>query len=158
VTRCRLTDERALSKRQLMLVHSELLRWLARPLLPKGWTAGRFQTAGEVDAQRLALQTLGTRLAVLSIASFLCKCVSAATEYFGRGQLEQSEPIIYLVTVLSVQALPSCVTLLLLQRYFFGGSSGGHVSLMQSLLERDAADRAAISQSDTAAAAILNSF
>ena len=147
MTRCRLTDERALSKRQLMLVHSVFLRWLARPLLPKDWTAGSFKTAGEVDAQRVALQTLGTRLAVLSIASFLCKCVSAAAAYFGRGQLEQSESIIYLVTVLSVQALPSCVTLLLLQWYFFGGSSG---ALMQSLLTHDSA---AACGSDAAASA-----
>ena len=57
--------ERPLSKRHLMPVHSEVLRWLAPPLLPKGWAAGGFQTAGEVDAQRVALQTLGTRLTVL---------------------------------------------------------------------------------------------
>jgi hypothetical protein len=41
------------------------LRWLAPPLLPMGWAAGGFQTAGEVDAQRVALQTLGTRLTAL---------------------------------------------------------------------------------------------
>ncbi len=74
-----LTEERALSRRQLMLVHSPLLRWLARPLFLKGWTAGSFKTSGEVDAQRVALQTLGTRLAVLSITSSLCKSASAAT-------------------------------------------------------------------------------
>ncbi len=136
-----------------MLVHSELLRWLARPLLPKGWTAGRFQTAGEVDAQRLALQTLGTRLAVLSIASFLCKCVSAAAAYFGRGQLQQSESIIYLVTVMSVQVVPSCVTLLLLQRYHFGSGGGSSGALMQSLLPHDGAAAAAACGSDAAASA-----
>jgi hypothetical protein len=87
----------------------------------------------------LALQTLGTRLAVLSIASFLCKCVSAATAYFGRGQLEQSGSVIFLVTVLSVQAVPSCVTLLLLQRYHFGSSGGSGGALMQSLLTGDGA-------------------
>ena len=150
--RCRLTDERALSKRQLMLVHSELLRWLARPLLPKGWVAGSFQTAGEVDAQRVALQTLGTRLAVLSIVSFLCKCVSSATVYFGRDLGEQSEAVIFLVTVLTVQAVPSSVTLLLLHAYHFGGSNGGHGSLMQSLLTRDGAATAAVSEGDAAAA------
>jgi hypothetical protein len=53
------------------LVHSALLRWLARPLLPKGWAAGSFQTAGHMEAQRVALQKLGTRLAALSTASFL---------------------------------------------------------------------------------------
>ena len=41
-----------------MLVHSNLLRRLARPLLPDGWSAGSFQTAGEVDTQRRALETL----------------------------------------------------------------------------------------------------
>ncbi len=101
----------------------------------------------------MALQTLGTRLAALSIASFLCKCVSTATAYFGRGQLEQSESIRYLVTVLSVQAVPSCVTLLLLQRYHFGSSSGSSGTLMHSLLTHDGAATAAACYSDAAASA-----
>ena len=71
VTRSRLTEERALSSRQLMLVHSKMLRWLARPLLPKGWTAGGFKTSGDLEAQRVSLQTLGNRLAGLGIFSFL---------------------------------------------------------------------------------------
>jgi hypothetical protein len=108
-----------------------------------------------VDAQRVALQTLGTRLAVLSIASFLCKCVSAVAAYFGRGQLEQSESIIYLVTVLSVQALPSCVTLLLLQRYHFGSGGGSSGALMQSLLTHDGT--AACGSDGAASAAHLES-
>ena len=90
LTRSRLTEERALSRRQLMLVHAPFLRWLARPLLPKGWTASGFKTSGEVDAQRVALRTLGTRLAVLSIISFLCKSASVAASYFARDQIAAS--------------------------------------------------------------------
>ena len=136
----RLTEERALSRRQLMLVHSPLLRWLARPLLPKGWTAGSFKTSGEVDAQRVALQTLGTRLAVLSIISFLCKSASAVIQsrhtYFTRDNTNDPElqSILFLLTTLAVQAVPSAVTLLLLWRYFLGRGSDGSASLMQSLL------------------------
>ena len=133
-----------------MLVHSAFLRWLARPLLPKGWAAGSFQTAGQVDAQRVALQKLGTRLAALSIASFLCKCASSAAVYFGRGRIEQSESVVFLVTVLTVQAVPCSLTLLLLHRYHFG-SSGGHSSIMQSLLPHDGAATAGVSQSSAAA-------
>ena len=139
VTIGRLTDERALSDWQLMLVHSRFLRWLARPLLPKGWAAGSFQTAGDVDAQRIALQTLGNRLAALSIFSFMCKCVSSALVFFAEKQIsrfEQSEAVIFLTTVLSVQAVPSLATLLLLYRYHFGPGGNGrdHGALMQSLL------------------------
>jgi hypothetical protein len=137
MTISRLTDERTLSNWQLMLVHSRFLRWLARPLLPKGWAAGSFQTAGDVDAQRIALQTLGNRLAALSIFSFLCKCISSALLYFTR--FEQSEAVIYLTTLLSVQAVPSLATLLLLHRYHFGSSDNGldTGALMQSLLTSD---------------------
>ena len=129
-----------------MLVHSKVLRWLARPLLPKGWAAGSFKTAGEADAQRVALQKLGTRLAVLSVASFLCKCVSSTVAYFGRDQKEQSQSVIFLVTVLSVQAVPTSLTLLLLHRYHFGGSSNGHGSLMQSLLTHNGASTGGVSE------------
>ena len=136
LTRGRLTEERALSRRQLMLVHSPLLRWLARPLLPKGWTAGSFKTSGEVDAQRVALQTLGTRLAVLSIISFLCKSASAATSYFTRDDTNDPElqSILFLLTTLAVQAVPSAVTLLLLSRLSLSHSSG---ALTPLLLTRD---------------------
>jgi hypothetical protein len=155
MTRGRLTDERALSKPQLMLVHSKVLRRLARPLLPDGWSAGSFQTAGEVDTQRRALETLGARLAGLSIASFLCKCISSATVYFAGRQVEQSASVVFLVTVLSVQAVPSLVTLLLLDRFHFGGGGGGGGSLMQSLLTRDGTAGAGASEcGDRAAAAI----
>ena len=155
MTRGRLTDERALSKPQLMLVHSNVLRRLARPLLPDGWSAGSFQTAGEVDTQRRALETLGARLAGLSIASFLCKCISSATVYFAGRQVEQSASVVFLVTVLSVQAVPSLVTLLLLDRFHFGGGGGGGGSLMQSLLTRDGTAGAGASEcGDRAAAAI----
>ena len=139
VTISRLTDERVLSNWQLMLVHSRFLRWLARPLLPKGWAAGSFQTVGDVDAQRIALQTLGNRLAALSIFSFLCKCISSALLYFAQNQIsrfEQSEAVIYLTTVLLVQAVPSLATLLLLRRYHFGSGGNGrdNGALMQTLL------------------------
>ena len=139
LTRSRLTEERALSRRQLMLVHAPFLRWLARPLLPKGWTASGFKTSGEVDAQRVALRTLGTRLAVVSIISFLCKSASVAASYFARDQIAASaqlESVIFLATTFAVQAVPSAVTLLLLSRFHFSrGGSGG--ALMQSLLTRE---------------------
>ena len=151
----RLTDERALSKPQLMLVHSNVLRRLARPLLPDGWSAGSFQTAGEVDTQRRALETLGARLAGLSIASFLCKCISSATVFFAGRQVEQSASVVFLVTVLSVQAVPSLVTLLLLDRFHFGGGGGGGGSLMQSLLTRDGTAGAGASECGGRAAAAI---
>jgi hypothetical protein len=136
-----------------MLVHSPFLRWLARPLLPKGWTAGSFQTTGEVDAQRQALQTLGTRLAVLSIVSFLCKSASAATSYFAQEKLDAfdgAQSIIFLVTVLSVQGLPSLITLLLLYRFHFGRGSSGQSSLMQSLITHQGTLTVGHSECDTA--------
>ena len=140
LTRSRLTEERALSRRQLMLVHAPFLRWLARPLLPKGWTASGFKTSGEVDAQRVALRTLGTRLAVVSIISFLCKSASVAASYFARDQIAASaqlESVIFLATTFAVQAVPSAVTLLLLSRFHFSSGGGGGGALMQSLLTRE---------------------
>ena len=155
VTRSRLTEERALSSRQLMLVHSKMLRWLARPLLPKGWTAGGFKTSGDVEAQRVSLQTLGNRLAGLGIFSFLCKCVSSATSYFARDLLAPAsgnfEAIMFLATTLTVQAIPSAMTLLLLSRFHFSGSGESRGTLMQSLLSRE--DVALALSSDSAAAA-----
>jgi hypothetical protein len=139
--RGRLTEERALSSRQLMLVHSKILRWLARPLLPKGWTAGGFKTSGDVDAQRVSLQSLGNRLAGLGIFSFLCKCVSSATLYFAReSELYYTsgnfEAIIFLATTFTVQAIPSALTLLFLSRFYFSGVVESRGTLMQSLLTR----------------------
>ncbi len=141
-----------------MLVHSNLLRRLARPLLPDGWSAGSFQTTGEVDAQRLALEKLGARLAALSIASFLCKCISSATVFFAGREVEQNASVIFLVTVLSVQAVPSLASLLLLHRFHFGGGGGGGGgggSLMESLLTRNGTAVAGASEcGDRAPAAI----
>jgi hypothetical protein len=155
LTRSRLTEERALSRRQLMLVHSPFLRWLARPLLPKGWTASGFKTVGEVDAQRVALRTLGTRLAVVSILSFLCKSASVATSYFASDVIADSaqlESIIFLATALAVQAVPSTLTLLLLNRYHFNRGSDGSGALMQSLLTREGVSVAVASDAEAAAA------
>jgi hypothetical protein len=158
VTRSRLTDERALSSRQLMLVHSKMLRWLARPLLPKGWTAGGFKTSGDVEAQRVSLQTLGNRLAGLAIFSFLCKSVSSATSYFARDLLAPAsgnfEAIMFLATTLTVQAIPSAMTLLLLSRFHFSGGSERKGTLMQSLLSRE--DVSLAVSSDSAAAAAIS--
>ncbi len=155
LTLSRLTEERALSRRQLMLVHSPFLRWLARPLLPKGWTASSFKTAGEVDAQRVALRTLGTRLAVVSILSFLFKSASVAASYFARDFIADSaqlESIIFLATTLAVQAVPSAVTLLLLGRFHFSRGSNGSGALMQALLTREGVSVAVASDAEAAAA------
>ena len=154
VTRSRLTEERALSSRQLMLVHSKMLRWLARPLLPKGWTAGGFKTSGAVEAQRASLQTLGNGLSVLGIFSFLCKSVSSATLYFARDLFSTSgnfEAIMFLATTLTVQAIPSAMTLLLLSRFHFSDGGDSRGTLMQSLLSRE--DVSLALSSDSAAAA-----
>ncbi len=154
VTRSRLTEERALSSRQLMLVHSKMLRWLARPLLPKGWTAGGFKTSGDAEAQRVSLQTLGNRLAGLGIFSFQCKCVSSATSYFAHDIATASgnfQAIMFLATTLTVQAIPSAVTLLLLSRFHFSGGGGSNGTIMQSLLSRE--DVALVLSPDSAAAA-----
>ena len=156
VTRSRLTEERALSSRQLMLVHSKMLRWLARPLLPKGWTAGGFKTSGDVEAQRVSLQTLGNRLAGLGIFSFLCKSVSSATSYFAIDVFAPAsgnfEAIMFLATTLTVQAIPSAMTLLLLSRFHFSGGSENRDTLMQSLLSREGVSVALSSDSAAAAA------
>jgi hypothetical protein len=158
VTRSRLTEERALSSRQLMLVHSKTLRWLARPLLPKGWTAGGFKTSGAVEAQRASLQALGNGLSALGIFSFLCKSVSSATLFFARDLFSTSgnfEAIVFLATTLAVQAIPSAMTLLLLSRFHFsgGGESGG--TLMKSLLPHG--DAMVVLSSDSTDAAARSS-
>jgi hypothetical protein len=153
--RSRLTEERALSSRQLMLVHSKMLRWLARPLLPKGWTAGGFKTSGDLEAQRVSLQTLGNRLAGLGIFSFLCKCVSSATSYFARDLSAPAsgnfEAIMFLATTITVQAIPSAMTLLLLSRFHFSGGGSRKGTLMQSLLSREDVSLALPSDSTAAA-------
>jgi hypothetical protein len=66
--------------------------------------------------------------------------------------MEQSESVVYLVTVLTVQAVPCSFTLLLLHRYHFGGSSSGHSSITQSLLPHDGAATAGVSHGNAAAA------
>jgi hypothetical protein len=128
---------------------------LARPLLPKGWTAGGFKTSGDVDAQRVSLQTLGNRLAGLGIFSFVCKCVSSATLYFARDLLAPAsgnfEAIMFLATTLTVQAIPSAMTLLLLSRFHFSGGGERKGTLMQSLLSRE--DVSVALSSDSAASA-----
>ena len=155
LTRSRLTEERTLSRRQLMMVHSPFMRWLARPLLPKGWTASGFKTAGEVDVQRVALRTLGTRLAVVSILSFMCKSASVAASYFARHVIADSaqlESIIFLATTLAVQAVPSAMMLLLLGRFHFSRGSDSRGALMQTLLTREGVSVAVAYDSEVAAA------
>ena len=131
-----------------------MLRWLARPLLPKGWTAGGFKTSGDAEAQRVSLQTLGNRLAGLGIFSFLCKCVSSATSYFARDLFAPAsgnfEAVIFLATTLTVQAIPSAMTLLLLSRFHFSGGGERKGTLMRSLLSRE--DVSLALSSDSAAA------
>jgi hypothetical protein len=138
-----------------MLVHSKMLRWLARPLLPKGCTAGGFKTSGDAEAQRVSLQTLGNRLAGLGIFSFLCKCVLSATSYFARDLFAPAsgnfEAIMFLAATLTVQAIPSAMTLLLLSRFYFSGGGERKGTLMQSLLSRE--DVSVALSSDSAAAA-----
>jgi hypothetical protein len=130
-----------LSPRQLMMVHSSLLRVLAKPFLPEGWSPMGFKTSGEVDVQRRALQTLCNRLAVVSICSFVCKTSSVALSFLARDHIVASLQLqtgLFLATILTVQALPSAITLVLLWNFLFSrDSSPGRATLMQSLLARD---------------------
>jgi hypothetical protein len=105
--------------------------------------------------QRVALQTLGTRLAVVSIVSFLCKGVSVAISYFGRHLIADSAQlgsIMFLATTLAVQAVPSAVTLLLLNRFLFSQRSEGSGVTMQSLLTHASVSVSVSSDSAAAAA------
>lgn len=152
LTRRRLTEERSLTSLQLMLVHSKLLRWLAQPLLPKGWSGGGFKTSGRVEQQRASLQALGNHLASLSVFSFLCKCLSSATSYFASDLFSTSgnfEALMYLATTLTVQAVPSALTLLLISRFHFSGAVESSGTPMQSLLTHEHVSVAASSDSST---------
>ncbi len=77
----------------------------------------------------------------LSIVSFLRKCASVATCFarVDNDKFDGAQPIIFLVTVLPVQGLPSLNMLLLLYRFHFGGGSNGQPALMQSLLTQQGA-------------------
>jgi hypothetical protein len=130
--RCRLTNERNLSKWQLMFAHSKFLRRLARPLFPSGWTASSFETSGELDAQRQVLDTLDFRLTALGIVGTMCKFILVTASHFARESTSQS--IIYLVNVLLVEAFPSLVTLLLLYRFHFCESGSSRGALNQLLM------------------------
>lgn len=113
--------------RQLMLVHSKVLRWLARPLLPTGWNPNDFKTSGAIDVQRVRLETLGSRMFRLKIFSFVCKIVSVATLSYARDTISPSHhSIIYTMTVLTVQAVPNALTLLLFYQHLVSrnGQSG----------------------------------
>ncbi len=56
----------------------------------------------------------------------------------------------FLITTLTVQAIPSAMTLLLLSRFHFGGGGKSRGTLMQSLLSRE--DLSLALSSDSAAA------
>ncbi len=152
-----LTEERSLSRIQLMLVHSHILRSLARPLLPKHWKAGNFKTQGEMDVRRVALQTLGTRLTVLSVFSFACKSASVAAAYFAKTDFAESaqlEPVVFLATIIAVQVVPSFCTLLLLGKFALNMSNTGSSALMQSLISVEGSsialpDRVSLSHQST---------
>ncbi len=77
--------------------------------------------------------------------------MSSATSYFA---LESGnfDAIIFLMTALTVQAIPSAMTLLLLSRFHFGGGGEKKGALMQSLLSREGVSLALSSDSAAAAA------
>ncbi len=134
-----------------MLAHSKLLRWLARPMLPKGWTPGGFKTSGGVETQRALLQTLSNRLAGIGVFSFLCQCVSASISHFAHDLYATSgnfEAIMFLATTLMVQVVPSALTLFFLGGFCFHRSGEG--TLMQTLLTHN--DVSVALFSDSAAA------
>jgi hypothetical protein len=131
VTRSRLSNPGSLSKLQLRLVQSSSMRRLARPLVPEGWTPSIAQTTGEADAQRVTLLVLGKRLAVLSIFSLLCHSVCAFSVISGATDKWETT---YLVATFLAQAVPCSLTLMLLNRLFFGGGSLRTGVLMQSLI------------------------
>lgn len=118
-----LTEEPVLKAHQLMMVHSKVLRQLARPMLPRGWTPGDFKTVGVLDAQRVKLETLGNRMFRLKILSFACKIVSVITLNYTRDILRidaTQHSVMFSVTVLAVQVVPVSGTLLLFYRHIFG--------------------------------------
>jgi hypothetical protein len=133
VTRSRLSNPGSLPKLQRRLVRSSCMRLLARPLIPEGWTPGVARTTGGADAQRVTLLVLGKRLAVLSIFSLLCQSVCAfsvttpATERWDTT---------FLVATFFVQAVPCSLTLMLLNRLFFGDGNLKNGVLMQSLINQ----------------------
>jgi hypothetical protein len=110
-----------------MLVHSKILRWLARPLLPTGWNPHDFKTTDAIDVQRVRLEILGSRMFRLKIFSFVCKIVSVVTLFYARDAISPSRhSIIYTVTVLTVQAVPNALALLLFYQHLVSrnGQSG----------------------------------
>ncbi len=86
--------------------------------------------------QRASLQRLGNRLTALSVFSFMCKSISSATAYFARESYATSdnfEAVILLITTLTVQAVPSALTLLLLSRHHLSNGSDSGATPMLSL-------------------------
>jgi hypothetical protein len=118
-----LTEELALTSRQLMLVHSNALRWVSRPLLPVGWTPGDFKTSGLIEEQRVKLELLASRIFWMQTFSFLCKIVSVATLRWAPNIDASRRSVIYSLTVLTVQVVPTALTMLLFSRYFFSRGS-----------------------------------
>ena len=131
---CRLTEEFALTSRQLMLVHSKALRWVSRPLLPAAWTPGDFKTSDEIEEQRVKLELLANRIFRMQVFSFVCKIVSVVSLRFAQSIDASERSIIFSFTVLTVQAVPNACTLLLLCRYFFnrGGTRAGNATSMNA--------------------------
>ncbi len=131
---CRLTEELALTSRQLMLVHSKALWWVSRPLLPAAWTPGEFKTSDAIEEQRVKLELLANRIFRMQVFSFVCKTVSVASLLYAPDIDATQRSIIFSFTVLTVQALPNALTLLLLSRYFFncGGTRVGSATAMNA--------------------------
>jgi hypothetical protein len=131
---CRLTEEHALTSRQLMLVHSKALRWMSRLLLPAAWTPGDFKTSDEIEEQRVKLELLANRIFRMQVFSFVCKTVSVASLLFAQSIDANERSIIFSFTVLTVQAVPNSLMLLLLSRYFFhrGGTRVGNATSMKN--------------------------
>ena len=125
-----------------MLVHSKVLRWLARPLIPTGWIPGNFKTSGAIDVQRVRLEILGSRMFRLKIVSFVCKIVSVATLFFSAGDTigPSERSIIFAMTLLTVQAVPIALTLLLFYRHLFSRDGQSGTTPMISASEQELSD------------------
>ena len=110
--------------------------------IPPSWRPSPFQTSGDLEQWRTCLRALGIKLAVISVASFACKAVLVALQFFG----VLSDGSVYLGTsTLLVEALPSLLTIALLIRYHsgsVGAARGGDIGV--SLLTRDTRGHAAV--------------
>jgi hypothetical protein len=85
---------------------------------------------------RVSLSRLGTKLSVISVISFAGKAVLAALVFF--GILRDGNAMFIAISTITVEAVPSLLTIIFLAAYHFGSSfaARGEDSLGTSLVSR----------------------